>query len=140
MLHYEYGGENSSVPSRSPAGQRTDMARLIEKQILKRTPGIVLVLMKASAKVIKIRMEQNLYPNRETLQSQHKSKFLGEPTRGVVLKKDVELVLKRFDEEFDASLIQNKIVLNTTNSTVDETFQEFVKKCIRFSANQIVKE
>ena len=35
-LYYGYGGENSGAPSRSPAGQRTEMARHTEKQILEK--------------------------------------------------------------------------------------------------------
>ena len=127
-LYYGYGGENSGAPSRSPAGQRTEMARYTEKQILERVPEVVLVLMKASPAVIKKRMKENIYPDIETLKTQQKSKLFGEPTRGVVLEKDVELVLKRFDEEFEASLINNKFALDTTNSDVTETLEEFVTK------------
>ena len=127
-LYYGYGGEDSGAPTRSPAGQRTEMARHVEEELLERAPGVVLVLMKATPDVIKKRMRANIYPNLETVNVQRKSKLFGEPTRGVVREEDVELVLKRFEEEFEASLIKNKIVLDTTSSTVAETLEEFVKK------------
>ena len=52
----------------------------------------------------------------------------GEPTRGVVQDEDVEYILKRFEEEFEWSLIRNKIVLDTTAATVEETLAEFLAK------------
>ena len=135
-LYYGYGGEDSRVPTRSPAGQRTEMARHTEEDILERAPQTVLVLVKASPDAIKHRMKTATVPNRETLEKQRKSKPFGEPTRGVVKEEDVELVLGRFVEEFDASLLKNKIVLDTTTATIDETLQEFVENVQPFLTDQ----
>lgn len=127
-LYYGYGGENSGAPTRSPKGQRTEMARRIEGEILEKAPETVLILMKASPDVIKGRMKANIYPNPEIIRSQYLSKPFGEPTRGVVQEADVEFVLKRFEEEFEASLLKKKIVVDTTSATLDETLEEFVTK------------
>lgn len=115
-LYYGYGGKESGAPMRSPEGQRTAYARKIESRILQRRPNVVLVLMKASPEVIRRRMQEN--PAVEP----------GEPTRGVVKAKDVELVLKRFEEEFEAALIENKITLDTTAATEEGTLAEFLEK------------
>jgi hypothetical protein len=115
-LYYGYGGKESGAPGRSPEGQRTTYARVTESRIMKRCPNVVLVLMKASPEVIRGRRREN--PTVEP----------GEPTRGVVKAEDVEFVLKRFEEEFDAALIENKITLDTTSATEEETLAEFVEK------------
>ena len=46
-------------------------------------------------------------------------------TPGVVPEKDIELVSRRFREEYDRSLIPGKFTLDTTNATVEETMAEF---------------
>lgn len=127
-LYYGYGGEDSGAPLRSPEGQRTELARHFDEQILERAPDTVLVLVKASPDVIRQRMRENAVPDADTVKAQAKSKPFGEPTRGVVREQDVELVLDRFQEEFDASLLKNKMVLDTADATVEETLSEFVEK------------
>ena len=127
-LYYGYGGEDSGSPVRSPNGQRTELARHFEEQILERAPETVLVLVKASPDAIRRRMRENAVPDADTVKAQAKSKPFGEPTRGVVRDQDVELVLDRFQEEFDASLLKNKMVLDTTGAAVEETLAEFVEK------------
>ena len=98
----------------------------MEEEILERAPNTILVLMKATPEVIRARMAANTYVDAETLERQKLSKLFGEPTRGVVQDKDVEYVLARFEEEFEASLIKNKLVLDTTSATLEETMAEFV--------------
>jgi hypothetical protein len=127
-IYYGYGGENSAAPMRSPEGQRTKMARHMEEEILKSAPEVVLVLMKASPEVIKQRMRENVFPSKEITDTQSNSKPFGEPTRGVVQDSDVEFVLDRFQEEFKASLIKNKIILDTSSLTLAETMAEFLGK------------
>ena len=51
-LYYGYGGKNSGSPSRSPEGQRTEMARFFEEKMLIAAPDTVLVLFKAKPDVI----------------------------------------------------------------------------------------
>ena len=109
-LYYGYGGKNSAAPERSPEGQRTKMARMIEATMLERGPGTVLVLFKAAPEVIKARMAAA--PHRHQL----------------VREEDVEYVLERFEEEFAASLIQRRFVLDTTAATEEETLAEFVAR------------
>ena len=109
-LYYGYGGKDSRAPFRSPEGQRTEMARRLEERILERAPSTVLVLFRATPEVIANRMNENPH------------------THQIVGEKDIEYVLKRFEEEFEASLIQRRIVLDTTSATVAETLAEFVEK------------
>jgi hypothetical protein len=116
-LYYGYGGKDSGSPGRSPEGQRTEMARRIEERMLQRAPGTVLVLFKASPEVIAKRMKENPH------------------THQIVQEKDIEYVLQRFEEEFEASLIQKRIVLDTTSSTVAETLAEFVEKYEPYHTN-----
>ena len=127
-LYYGYGGKDGGAPNRSPEGQRTELARHLEQDILERAPEAVLVLLKASPKVIRQRMKANVVPDSRAVEAQRRSKPFGEPTRGVVREEDVELVLRRFEEEFEASLLKNKIILDTTSATAGETLAEFVEK------------
>ena len=127
-LYYGYSGKDSGAPSRSPEGQRTELARHYEEEILERAPEVVLVLVEASPDVIKERMRANVSPDAETTEAQRRSKPFGEPTRGVVREEDVALVLDRFREEFAASMLRNKMVLDTTSATPEETLAEFVEK------------
>ncbi len=78
-----------------------------ENWLLKGAPEILLVHVKASPEVIRRRMTQDPHPN------------------AVLKEKDVEFVLRRFEEEFDRSDIPRKIVLDTGVTTVDETIGRF---------------
>ena len=108
-LYYGYGCKNSGAPQRSPEGQRTEMARQMEAVMLERAPGTVQILFKASPEAIRKRMVDA--PHRHQL----------------VQEADVEQVLERFEEEFNASLIERRLVLDTTTATVEETLAEFVE-------------
>lgn len=108
-LYYGYGGKDSQALKRSPEGQRTEMARRIEENVLGMAPGSVLVLFKASPSVIATRMRDNPH------------------THQVVKESDIEHVLTRFNEEFEASLIKRRMVLDTSDATVEETLAEFVE-------------
>ena len=114
-LYYGYGGEEQRGPhyavqmASAPSWPATSTSTILE-----RAPETVLVLVKASSDVIRQRMRANVFPDAKTVEAQRKSKPFGEPTRGVVRERDVELVLDRFQEEFDASLLKNKMVLDTT--------------------------
>jgi hypothetical protein len=41
---------------------------------------------------------------------------------------DIELVLRRFQEEFNRSIIPRKITLDTSTATVEESLAEFIEK------------
>lgn len=107
-LYYGYGGSDSASPSRSPAGQRSEMARKMEQRVLVLAPDVVLVLLKASPAVIRQRMRQHPHEY-QVLQDQH-----------------VEHVLECFDAEVASSLVQKRIILDTTSATVEETLDEFI--------------
>ena len=88
----------------------------------------MLVLVEAAPDVIRERMRASIVPDGETAAAQRRSKPFGEPTRGLVREEDVEMVLDRFREEFAASVIRNKMVLDTTSASPEETLAEFVDK------------
>ena len=102
-LYFGYGrtGEN---------GDREVIAWQIEHKIKKFEPELVLILVKASPEVIARRMKEGAHPN------------------AVVQEKDIELVLRRFQEEFGRSWVRNKFELDTSTATVDETITEFEAK------------
>ena len=102
-LYSGYGGPGQP-------GDRRIEAQMIEQNFLKYAPETVLVLVRASADVV--RQRRNDSPHVDDL----------------VRDEDVEHVLQRFDEEFARSTIRNKITLNTTDSTPEEKFQEFLEK------------
>ena len=77
---------------------------------MRHAPDTVLVHVKASAEVIRARMRDN--PHRH----------------GVLKEEDVNLVIQRFQEEFDRSLLRRRMTLDTSTATVEETFAEFVEK------------
>ena len=86
------------------------MARRFESEMLARAPGTVLVLLKADPEVIRRRMRQTPH------------------THPIVRGQDVERVLARFEEEFEASLIRRRIVLDTSTATVEQTLTEFLER------------
>lgn len=101
-LYYGYGETGSFSDRRA-------RARAWDAELLAQAPDSVLVLVCASSKEIKYRMR--CVPK----------------VRCILKEKDVEIVLDRFREEYDNSLIHRKFILDTTNSTVEETLQEFLR-------------
>ena len=81
----------------------------IEQSIRRDFLGAVLVLVKASPAVIAKRMRENPHSD------------------NIIKEKDIELVLKGFNEEYKRSLIYPKFVLDTSNKTPRETLNEFIK-------------
>ena len=101
-LYFEYG-----LADEPQGGPRTRYARTTESTILKRAPGTVLILVTASPEVINRRMKEGPHEN------------------PVLQEGDVERVLQTFEEEYESSLIGNKLALDTSSATVDETVEEF---------------
>ena len=99
-LYYGYGGPGEYA-------ERTALARSLEREIMERAPDTVLVLIKASPETIAGRMRENPH------------------TQSLVQEKDIEHVLRRFDEEFGRSLIRKKFALDTTSDTVEQTLAGF---------------
>ena len=88
-------------------------SRHTEKVIFELGPDTVLILVKASPQVIRTRMKESPHDH------------------PLIQEGDVEHVLGRFEGEFARSTIgapARKIVLDTSNSSVDETLAEFVRK------------
>ena len=107
-LYWAYGA-GDEVPF-IDGGPRSDYSRDIEeKRMLKYMPDCVLVLLKASPEIIAKRMQESPHKN------------------GVLKKKDIDYVIQRFDEEYEASLITHKFTLDTSESTVEETLNEFLE-------------
>ena len=52
----------------------------------------------------------------------------GPHVRGVLQDADVEYVLQRFQEEYDRAVYFNRLELDTTDATPDETLAEWVRK------------
>jgi hypothetical protein len=83
---------------------------MFEPWINQFAPETVLVLVKASPDAIRKRMAER----------PHK--------RGVLQNGDIELVLRRFEEGFHRSALPNKLVIDTTDSTVEESVAEFASQ------------
>lgn len=106
-IYYGYG-----APGEYAA--RSDFARHVESVLIGYAPDFIHVLVKASPAVIASRMDKDPHQN------------------PVVPKKDIEMVLGRFEEEFEASTMLNKITIDTSLATVEESLAEFVEKAVPF--------
>ena len=102
-LYYGYGGDGEYA-------DRKQYARHVEETMIERAPDTVLVLCKASPDVIRRRMNENSHPN------------------AVVQEKDVDMVVARFEEEYELSRFGNKITVDTGTQSVEESLAEFVSK------------
>lgn len=99
-LYYGYG-------LASEYGDRVETVRHVEHALLTAAPDTVLILVKASRDAIAMRMKDDPHENQ------------------LVQEKDIDHVLKRFEEEYARSQIRRKFVLDTTSATVEETMVEF---------------
>ena len=102
-LYYGYGGDGEYA-------DRKKMARSTEEHMLQQAPDTVLALCKAPANVIRKRMKDNPHQN------------------GVLQEKDIDLVIGRFEEEYELSLIKNKFTVDTGTKNIDGSLVEFVEK------------
>ena len=98
-----YGGDGEYA-------DRKVMAPHIEQRMLAQAPDTVLILCQAPPDVIRSRMKEN--PKKH----------------GIVKEKDVDLVIQRFEEEYERSLIKNKFTVDTGTKTPSESLAEFVDK------------
>ena len=102
-LYYGYGAPEEY-------GDRQRSARRTEAEILEVARDTVLVHLKTSPEVIRKRMA-------------------AEPREfGPLKDKDVELVLKRFEEEYTRSFLRQKIEIDNTDLTPEETLAKFVEQ------------
>ena len=95
-------------------GDRHVIGRHIEHSIMEYAPETVLVHVKADADVIVRRMKEAPHAH------------------PVVQEKDVEMILERFADENWNSLLGNRIVLDTSKASVEETVEEFAEKITPF--------
>ena len=112
-LHFDdmiYGPLYWGYGKKGQIGDRAVIAKHIEHSIMKWAPQTSLVLVKASPEVIARRMREAPHPYQ------------------VVQEKDIEHVLQRFEEESWASLLGNRITLDTSEATVEESVAEFADK------------
>jgi uncharacterized protein YlzI (FlbEa/FlbD family) len=114
-MHFDdeiYGPTYKGYPEEQ-AGTLRMLSRHFEKTILEAGPDTVLILVKATPEVIRERMKTA--PHAQQL----------------IKNEDVESILARFEEHFNRSRIGalgRKFVLDTSDSTVEETVSEFVRK------------
>jgi hypothetical protein len=102
-MYFGYGGPDDDQ-------NRAIVARHLERSILELGPDTVIVHLKASPEVIRERMKAN----------PHESQ--------VIKEEDVELVLQRFQEEYDDAVFFSRMELDTTTATVEETLAEWVEQ------------
>ena len=124
-LYYGYGGKGQYA-------ERSALARSIEVEVMERAPSTVLVYLKAAPDVVRERMRSAPRPVGEVREELQEQGGIGKKTtmlpRGILEEKDVEYVLQRFEEEFGATLIRKKITLDTSETTPEQTMEEFVAK------------
>ena len=89
----------------------------VEKEILRVCPEIVLVLVTASKETIEYRMQKDPH------------------NPSVITKNDITQISKRFLEEFEKSSILNKIKIDTSQKTEQETLDEFLEKHQEFMSD-----
>ena len=97
-IYFGYGG-----PEEPQGGPRTRYARYIEKEIIKSYPNAILIQLTASP---------------ETILNRSKNKPHGNQ---IIVPHDIKAILEQFQSEFDKSLIQNKLTIDTTNQSVGQT-------------------
>ena len=102
-IYFDYGGDGQY------ADRRPSM-RHYEEQILDLAPDTILVLVTASAEVIRQRMKDNPH------------------LAGALQDADVEHVLERHEEEYADSLLLHKTRLDTSSATIQESTDEIIEK------------
>ena len=92
---------------RGSFADRISRAREWDSELLEIAPDVVLVLVKASADIIRKRLKENCVSS-DILQS-----------------KDVDKILTDFQQQYDDSLIPRKFALDTTRMSIEETLEQF---------------
>ena len=117
-LYYGYG-------ERGAYADRSVYARRIERDIMKDSPDTILVLLTARAEAIRERMRRDPMPRDQKGRRP-----------GVLREEDVAHVLQRFQEEFAASLIRRKFVIDNSDLSPEETLSEFAWKAQKFLSQE----
>lgn len=100
-LYYGYGGPGSFA-------DRSRRAREWDTQLLRVVPDTLMVLLRATPEAIRERSANDPHPTT------------------MVPDGDVELVLRRFEDEFANSTIPNKLTIDTSTASVDESVDKFL--------------
>ena len=116
-IYYGYGGPGQYA-------DRQVIARKFDAEVNELMPDMILVLMKASPEVIKNRVKEGASP----FPTRHANTYFD--------VKDTELVLERFEEQFEKSLITDKFVLDTTTDTIDQTLHLFKQQIKPFISSK----
>ena len=103
QTYYGYGLEGELL-------DRRQFARRIDSEVMEFGPDTIMAVLTASQEVVKERMSSARHPY------------------GVVREEDVESVLARFDEEYEASTIERKFRIDTTDMTPEQSLQELVAR------------
>jgi hypothetical protein len=101
---------------RGQYADRRTMARGMDSHVNQIYPDMVLVLMTASPETIRQRVQKGDSP------------FPDRHVHTRFQEKDTEVVLDRFQEEYDTSLLPRKFILDTTDASVEESLAEFKQK------------
>ncbi len=102
-LYYGYGESGSFA-------DRSERAREWDQELLAYAPDTVLVNLTADPATVAERMATRTR------------------ARGILKERDIPYVLDRFREEYDASLIERKFTLDTTDATPQQTLAQFVDR------------
>ncbi|MDP7577912.1 MAG: hypothetical protein QGF12_00025 [SAR202 cluster bacterium] len=116
-LYYGYGGPGQYA-------DRRRMARGLDRDVLSLMPDMVLVLMKASPDAIVTRIESGESP------------FPRRHTDTLFKARDAEVVLERFDEQYEESLIVRKFVIDTTVLTVEDSLLQFKANIVQYLTSE----
>ena len=102
----------STTATASPGSfaDRSERAREWDQELLPYAPDMVLVLLTAAATTVAERMAAR--PR----------------VRGLLNERDIPYVLDRFQDEYDASLIERKFTLDTTDTMPQRTVADFVDR------------
>ena len=104
-LYYGYGEPGSFA-------DRSERAREWDQEMRAYAPDMVLVLLTAAATTVAERMAARPRPR----------------VRGILKERDIPYVLDRFQDEYDASLIERKFTLDTTDTMPQRTVADFVDR------------
>ena len=97
-IYFGYGG-----PKEPQGGPRTKYARYIEKEIIKSYPNVILIHLTASSESILERIKNQPHEHQ------------------IIAQADIDLITEQFQSEFDKSLLQNKLTIDTTNQSIKQT-------------------
>ena len=134
-LYYGYG-DAMAPPTEIPAGDTTEFARYLavkpgmrhmpnlhgsstqqhffESMILNADPNTILMLIEASPEVIARRMRESPH----------------QPQR--IKEEDIDKLLEMFRQRFLQSILANRMVLDTSEATIEETFEQFKRDVTHF--------